>query len=69
MKYALSTVEPGAYIIYFVVTGIIITLAFTADRRGFCHFGCWMAPFMIIGTKLGQIAGAPALHLKSDMRS
>lgn len=66
MKYGLSVVEPGAYIIYSTVTGVIIILAFTTGRRGFCHFGCWMAPFMVIGKKLGCIAKVPALHLKSD---
>lgn len=65
-RYGLSVVEPGAYIIYFIVTGVIMILALAAGRRGFCHYGCWMAPFMIIGTKLGRMLKVPALHLKSD---
>jgi polyferredoxin len=64
--YGLSVVEPGAYIIYLTVTGIIMVLALAAGRRGFCHYGCWMAPFMIIGTRLGRLLKVPALHLKSD---
>ncbi|MHC4626016.1 MAG: 4Fe-4S binding protein [Planctomycetota bacterium] len=65
-RYGLSVVEPGAYIIYFIVTSVIMILALAAGRRGFCHYGCWMAPFMIIGTRLGRLLKIPALHLRSD---
>jgi NAD-dependent dihydropyrimidine dehydrogenase PreA subunit len=27
---------------------------------------CWMAPFMILGRKLGRLTGIPSLHLVAD---
>jgi len=37
-----------------------------AGRRAFCHYGCWMAPFMIIGRKIRNLARWPALRLKVE---
>ena len=65
-KYGISVAEPGAYIIYFVVTGLILILALKFGKRAFCHYGCWMAPFMIFGTKLGNRLKIPRLALKAD---
>ncbi|MHC4214427.1 MAG: 4Fe-4S binding protein [Planctomycetota bacterium] len=64
-KSGISVAEPSAYIIYFTVTGIIILLSFTAGRRSFCYFGCWMSPFMIIGTKISDTLSLPRLRLKA----
>jgi ferredoxin len=34
--------------------------------RGFCHTFCWMAPFMIIGGKLGSLLSIRVIRLKAD---
>jgi len=34
--------------------------------RAFCHYVCWMAPFMILGRKVRNLARWPALRLKAD---
>ncbi len=52
------------YIIYFMVVGVIVLLSFTIGRRAFCHYGCWMAPFMIIGTRIKNFLRWPSLHLR-----
>lgn len=65
-SYGLSVVEPQAYIVFYVVIGLITTLALTIGRRAFCHCACWMAPFMIIGTKVRNMFQWPALHLKVE---
>jgi ferredoxin len=35
----------------------------TVGRRSFCHHVCWMAPFMVLGTKFGNLLHLPSLHL------
>ncbi|MBN2181690.1 MAG: 4Fe-4S binding protein [Sedimentisphaerales bacterium] len=62
----ISVNEPQAYIMYFFVVGIFILLSLLIGRRAFCHYGCWMAPFMIIGRKIRNIFKWPSLHLKSN---
>ncbi len=32
-------------------------------EKAACHYICWMAPFMIIGEKLGQLLHIPQLHI------
>lgn len=62
----ISIAEPANYIVYYFFVGLITTLSLTAGRRAFCHYGCWMAPFMIIGTKIRNLFKWPGLHLEAD---
>jgi ferredoxin-type protein NapH len=62
----ISITRPEDYITFFTVVGIIIILSFTVGKRAFCHYVCWMAPFMIIGTKIKDFIKWPSLHLVSD---
>jgi polyferredoxin len=64
--YGISVVEPPAYIVFYVVVGLITVLALTAGRRAFCHYSCWMAPFMGIGTRIRNTFKWPSLHLKVE---
>jgi len=61
-----SVDEPMKYITYYMVIGIILVLSLTAGRRAFCHYGCWMAPFMILGRKLRNALHTPALRLRAE---
>jgi ferredoxin-type protein NapH len=65
-KYGISVAEPANYIVFYTVVGLITVLSFTAGKRAFCHYGCWMAPFMVIGTKIRNVFNWPALHLKAN---
>jgi len=56
----------GSLIVYFTVTGLIVVLALAAGRRAFCHYVCWMAPFMIIGRWLRNRVRWPALGLRVE---
>ena len=47
-------------------TGLIFILALASERRAFCHTVCWMAPFMVIGTKIRNLFRWPALHLRAN---
>jgi len=48
------------YIIYYGVVSLIFIPSVVFGKRIFCHYICWMAPFMVIGSKLGKL-----LHIKS----
>lgn len=61
-----SVDEPLKYIIYYIVVGTIFALSLFAGRRAFCHYGCWMAPFMIIGRKIRNTLNTPALRLRAN---
>ncbi len=58
-----------AYIIYYMVVGLLVGLAIFFGRRAGCHSICWMAPFMMIGRWLRNRFGWPSLRLKADTAS
>jgi ferredoxin-type protein NapH len=55
-----------AYIIYYMVVFLFFLLAVFVGRRAGCHTICWMAPFMILGRKIRNAFGWPALQLTTD---
>ena len=59
-------IAPYRYMIYFGVILLIAVLHLLVGRRAFCHCVCWMAPFMIIGTKIANRLNIPVLHIKAD---
>jgi len=62
-------IEPYRYIIYFGVIFLIVASHLIVGNRAACHCVCWMAPFMIIGTKVSQRLRLPRLRLTSDKES
>jgi ferredoxin-type protein NapH len=66
LETGISVTDPANYIMYYFVIGTIFVLSLTAGRRAFCHYGCWMAPFMITGRKVRNQFGWPSLRLESD---
>lgn len=61
----ISVDQPEKFIIYFFVVGIFFLLAVIVGKRAGCHSICWMAPFMILGRKLGNILKLPGLRLQA----
>jgi len=53
-KTGISVDEPFKYIIYLTVVFLAIIITLAAGKRSWCHYVCWMAPFMIIGTKIKE---------------
>ncbi len=51
------------YFIYYGVIGLIVIMALIGGKRAFCHYLCWMAPFMVLGTKLSSLLHLPRLRL------
>ncbi len=65
-KYGISISEPAGYIIYYGFIALIVGLALSAGRRAFCHYVCWMAPFMVIGRRIRNLAKWPSLRVVAD---
>lgn len=64
--HGISVHDPESYIVYFSFVTLIAVLGWFPGRRGFCHYVCWMAPFMVIGTWISQRTHTPALHLEAQ---
>jgi ferredoxin len=58
--------KPIDRVIYYFVVGTIFALSLFVGRRALCHYGCWMAPFMIIGRKIRNTLNTPALRLRAN---
>ncbi len=54
------------YLIYYGVILILVLPALVHGRRATCHYICWMAPFMVIGSTLGRILHFPQLYIEVD---
>ncbi len=55
-----------AYVIYYGIILLIVIPSLVGGKRAFCHYICWMAPFMVIGSKLGQILHIKQLRLTAE---
>jgi len=55
---------PQRFMIYFGVTGTMVTAALIFGRRAFCHYLCVMAPIMIAGRTLRNMLRLPSLQLE-----
>ena len=65
----LSTTSVQALIAYSIVCLAFFLLSLIFGRRSGCHTLCWMAPFMVIGRKLGFALRLPSLHLATRPES
>jgi polyferredoxin len=63
--HGLSVGNVQGLIAYFFVLLLIAMPALIVGKRAFCHHLCWMAPFMVLGRKIGNNFKWPSLHLKS----
>jgi ferredoxin-type protein NapH len=65
-QYGISISEPNSYIIYYFIIALFAVITFVCGRRAGCHYFCWMAPFMIIGSKIKNKLSYPSLKLKAE---
>lgn len=56
---------PGAlaYPMYYLVLTTVTVMSIFLGKRSFCHYVCWLAPFMIIGAKIGRTIHLPSLYI------
>jgi len=62
----ISISHPWAYIIYYGVIILFVTIPLIFGKRAACHYICWMSPFMIMGIKLRKFLHLPGLHIVCD---
>lgn len=62
-QYGISIHEISDYIVYYSVILLLFLPSLIHGRRATCHYICWMAPFMIVGEKTGQLLHLPQLHI------
>ncbi|WP_455382425.1 4Fe-4S binding protein, partial [Salinispira pacifica] len=65
----ISISEPRDFVVYFAVVGLFFGLALAFGRRAGCHTVCWMAPFMVIGRRIGNLLRLPAFRLTAESSS
>jgi ferredoxin-type protein NapH len=51
------------WVMYFMTVAIVFIMAILCGKRGFCHYLCWVSPFMIIAGRLGASLRIPSLRL------
>lgn len=59
----ISILEEGSLLVYYSIVGSMVILSTLIGKHSFCHHICWMAPFMIIGTKIGRLLKIPRLEV------
>ena len=64
--HGISVSEIYDYIIYYGVLLILVLPSVIHGRRAACHYICWMAPFMVIGSTVGRWLHLPQLHIEAD---
>jgi ferredoxin-type protein NapH len=64
--HGISIANIYGYIIYYGIIFLFFIPAIISGKRALCHYLCWMAPFMILGNKLGRILHIRQLRLTSE---
>ena len=65
-EHGISVANIYGYIIYYGIIALILLPAVIGGKRAFCHYFCWMAPFMILGTKIRRTLGLPGVRISAD---
>ena len=64
--HGISIAAINNYVIYYGVILLLIAPALIHGKRAACHYICWMAPFMVIGSSIGRALHLPQLHVEAD---
>lgn len=64
--HGISISQIGAYIIYYGVMLLLVIPSMVHGKRAMCHYFCWMAPFMVIGSKIGRMLHIPQIHIEAE---
>lgn len=61
----MSAASVGGLMTYLCIVVLFFVPALFVGRRALCHCICWMAPFMVIGKRLGRLLHLPQLHVRA----
>lgn len=64
-EHGISVSSVQSYIIYYGIVCLVFIPSLTLGKRVFCHYFCWMAPFMILGMKLRRLFHLSGIHIKT----
>ncbi|NMB78222.1 MAG: 4Fe-4S binding protein [Methanomicrobiales archaeon] len=62
----ISILAAGGIVLFLGPVMITLLFALILGKRGFCHTFCPIAVMLMIGRKIRNLAGWPALHLKAE---
>lgn len=62
----ISVDEPMKYFTYYAVLFTLVGLTLVIGKRGACHSICWMAPFLVAGSFIGDKFNLPQLRIVSQ---
>lgn len=65
-EHGISVSSIQSYLIYYGIVCLILIPALLCGKRAFCHYFCWMAPFMVFGTKLRGLLHLPGLRVRAQ---
>lgn len=65
-EHGISVSSVQSYIIYYGIVCLIFIPSVLLGKRAFCHYFCWMAPFMVLGTKLRRVLHLPGVHIGAE---
>lgn len=60
----ISVSSVQSYIIYYGIICLIFIPSVLFGKRTFCHYFCWMAPFMVLGTNFRKSLHLPGLYIR-----
>jgi ferredoxin-type protein NapH len=66
MENGLSITSAATLMVVVVIFALLFVVAYLMGRRGFCHVFCPVAALMIVGRKIRNLVGWPALQLDAD---
>lgn len=66
MENGLSITSVETLLVVVVIFTLLFIIAYLMGRRGFCHVFCPIAGLMVLGRKIRNLAGWPALQLGAD---
>ncbi len=58
--------SPVGLMVYVIVVAAFFVPNLFLGRRAMCHCICWMAPFMVLGEKLGRALRLPQLRVEAE---
>jgi ferredoxin-type protein NapH len=61
----ISIDEPMKFITYYLVIGLLFLITVLVGRRGACQSICWMSPFLIFGSWVGEKLRLPQFLVRS----
>ncbi len=62
----ISVDEPFKFITYYAVLFTLVILTLVIGKRGACHSICWMSPFLVAGSWIGDKLNVPQLRIQSN---